>query len=123
MKPLLRLRFRVFDRVCLHFILRTILAIHPIQNQSGMGYQGMPKSLKVFYLHNSPNNSKSSCPQGHVGSNPTRSATNPLKTLDFQGVFFCPVGDGLDEKSENGAHGALICGAEPNLSNEYKCEF
>ena len=54
--------------------LRAVLAIHPIQNRSGMGNREVLKSLKVFYLPNNPNNSKSSCPQGHVGSNPTRSA-------------------------------------------------
>ena len=30
--------------------------------------------------------SKSSCPQGHVGSNPTVSAIKSLKTLGFQGL-------------------------------------
>ena len=39
-----------------------------------MGYQGVLRSLKVPYLHNNPNNSKSGSPQGLVGSNPTASA-------------------------------------------------
>lgn len=30
--------------------------------------------------------SKSSCPPGHVGSNPTVSAIKSLKTLGFQGL-------------------------------------
>ena len=33
--------------------------------------------------------SKSSCPQGHVGSNPTASATNPLSHKGFKGFLFC----------------------------------
>ena len=33
--------------------------------------------------------SKSSCPQGHVGSNPTASATNPLSLNGFKGFLFC----------------------------------
>ena len=32
--------------------------------------------------------SKSSVPQGTVGSNPTASATKPLETLSFQGFFY-----------------------------------
>ena len=56
-----------------HF-LHPDFGIHPTQNRSGTGYWGSLKSLKVLYLHNDPDNSKSSCPQGHVGSNPTRCA-------------------------------------------------
>ena len=32
--------------------------------------------------------SKSSCPQGHVGSNPTASAKNPAEIKCFSGVFY-----------------------------------
>ena len=32
--------------------------------------------------------SKSSCPQGHVGSNPTASAKNPAEIKCFSGAFY-----------------------------------
>ena len=42
--------------------LHAVLAIHPIQNRSGTGYQGVLKSLEVFYLPTNSNNSKSGVP-------------------------------------------------------------
>ena len=39
--------------------------------------------------HNGPD-SKSGRRQRLVGSNPTSSAKNPLKMLNFQGIFLCP---------------------------------
>lgn len=55
--------------------------------------------------------SKSSCPQGHVGSNPTRSATKALEMLGFQGFSSALLCLTLILTCQNGAHGALICGA------------
>ena len=63
--------------------------------------------------HNCIKDSKSSCPQGHVGSNPTVSAIKSLKTLGFQGLplFLNQFSD--MPKTQNGAHGARACGARP----------
>ena len=76
-----------------HF-LHPDFGIHTIQNRSGMGHQGARKSLKVPYLHNNPNNSKSSCPQGHVGSNPTRCAKmnegRSIEQLNWTVQYFYP---------------------------------
>lgn len=47
------------DIRCLHRFYM-LFAIHPIQNRSGMGCWGGLKSLRVFYLHDNPNNLKSS---------------------------------------------------------------
>ena len=55
--------------------------------------------------------SKCSCPQGHVGSNPTASAIKALKTLCFQGFFFCSGSICFGENNSNGALGAPLCGA------------
>lgn len=57
------------------------------------------------------NDSKSSCPQGHVGSNPTASAIKALKTLCFRGFFFCSGSIYFGENNSNGALGAPLCGA------------
>ena len=54
-----------------------------------MGYQGGLKSLKVFYLHNSPNNSKSVDGQPSVGSNPTRSAIGTTESDRRSPFLFC----------------------------------
>ena len=85
--------------ICLptHF-LHPDFGIHTIQNRSGMGHQGARKSLKVPYLHNNPNNSKSSCPQGHVGSNPTRCArleVSIMARFPPRGVKLCCDGNFL----------------------------
>ena len=50
--------------------------------------------------------SKSSCPQGHVGSNPTASATNPLSLNGFKGFLFLRVARSEGANLRNGAHGA-----------------
>lgn len=55
--------------------------------------------------------SKCSCPQGHVGSNPTASAIKALKTLCFRGFFFCSGSIYFGENNSNGALGAPLCGA------------
>ena len=55
--------------------------------------------------------SKCSCPQGHVGSNPTASAIKALRTLCFQGFFFCSGSIYFGENNSNGALGAPLCGA------------
>ncbi len=55
--------------------------------------------------------SKCSCPQGHVGSNPTASAIKALKTLCFQGFFYCSGSIYFRENNSNGALGAPLCGA------------
>ena len=57
--------------------------------------------------------SKSSCPQGHVGSNPTVSAIKSLKTLGFQGLPLFRNQFSDMPKTQNGAHGARACGARP----------
>ena len=62
--------------------------------------------------HSCIKDSKCSCPQGHVGSNPTASAIKALKTLCFRGFFFCSGSIYFGENNSNGALGAPLCGAQ-----------
>lgn len=55
--------------------------------------------------------SKSVDGQPSVGSNPTRSATKALEMLSFQGFSSALLCLTLILTCQNGAHGALICGA------------
>ena len=43
-----------------------------------------------------------------MGSNPTRSATNPLKALAFKGFSFCIIELLIRSNARNGAHDGLI---------------
>ena len=71
--------------------------------------------IKIAYFHTETYrsgrnelDSKSSCPKGHVGSNPTHSARKSLKALGFQGLplFLNQFSD--IPRAQNGAHGALF---------------
>ena len=61
-------------------------------NQYGdCGFVTLPAHSQLQRYRSGRNelDSKSSCPQGHVGSNPTASATNPLSLNGFKGFLFC----------------------------------
>ena len=55
--------------------------------------------------------SKSSCPQGHVGSNPTVSAMKAPERLSFGAFFLLFCGARFLSFFSNGARNAPICGA------------
>ena len=55
---------------------------------SGFGNWSYSKTFYGFYPSGSPNISKSSCPQGHVGSNPTRSAMSEQTSYRLLRLFY-----------------------------------
>ena len=64
--------------------------------------------MEVYRSGHNELDSKSSCPQGHVGSNPTASATNPLNLNGFKGFLFLCVAQIEGAILRNGARGAEL---------------